>query len=238
MNTEIKKTPLPPYVPYSTFSSFINGLKDTGIPSHIDRSIMTNMSGSGQSAMLATIKALGLIDTNSEPTERLDMLVNGEESQLRETIEAIVIDTYGFLFDESIQIQNTTSKKVEEKFRAAGASGSTLTKCISFFLAAAKAANITVSPHVRAPKLQQSSSSSQRSKKDKDSPGETGKSSSTPPSDVAPAGMRKFEIPLRDIKDGVLYLPIDLKSEDASKALRFIEFTLSQYYDITRDGSG
>ena len=47
--------------------------------------------------------------------------------------------------------------------------------------------------------------------------------------------MRKFEIPLRDFEDGVLYLPEAITDAAAGKALGWIKFTLDQYYDIEKE---
>jgi len=234
MTTDTKKQLTPPYVPYSSFTSFINGLKKTGVPSHIDRSIMNTMSGSGQSAMIAALKSMKLINAESEPDNRLNTLVNGSEEEFSTTMTEIVKSTYAFLFDDSIDIKNTTSKKVEDKFRDRGPTGSTLTKCIAFFLAAAKAANIPVSVHVKAPKLQRSSSKAKPKMKDKGSE-DTHMSETLPSLDNIPEGMERITVPLRNMDDGVILFPNNLSEEDARAAVKMAKFILNNYYGITEE---
>ena len=230
MDGESKKLVVPRYVPYSTFLRFINGLYKIGVPSHIDRSIMDTMSGSGQSAMIAALKSLQLVDADLEPKPALQKLVNGSEDDFSTTLNTLVHSTYAFLFEDSIQIENTTSKKVEEKFRNIGVSGSTLTKCISFFLAAAKAANISVSPHVKAPKLERKTSA----KKSHDS--------AAPPSkhlveDEYPEplheDMEKITVPLPGMEDGYIYFPAKMDKDQSQLAVKMAKFILNNFYGIS-----
>lgn len=232
MATETKKQSTPPYVPYTTFTSFLNGLKKTGIPSHIDRSVMGTMSGSGQSAMIATLKSLRLINAELEPTPELSSLVNGSESDSSTTLCKLVQSTYGFLFDGSIQIENTTSKKVEEKFRNIGASGSTLTKCISFFLAAAKAANIQVSPHVKAPKIQRKTSTKKKYLNKSESNDLDEAPDNAPP---LHEGMEKLTVPLRGMGDGYIYFPSEMTEQQSKLAVKMAKFILDNYYGFDEE---
>ncbi len=232
MATETKKQPTPPYVPYTTFTSFLNSLKKTGIPSHIDRSVMGTMSGSGQSAMIATLKSLRLINLELEPTPELSSLVNGSESDFSTTLNKLVKSTYSFLFDGSIQIENTTSKKVEEKFRNIGASGSTLTKCISFFLAAAKAAGIPVSTHVKAPKIQRKASAkSKDSSKPATSNLDQGQDNSIPSHE----DMEKLTVSLPGMDDGYIYFPSGMTDQQSKLAVKMAKFILDNYYGFEQE---
>lgn len=233
MSEDQKKQAVPPYVPYSTFSSFINGLRKAGLPSHIDRSLMTNMSGSGQAAMLAALKAMKLINIEAEPTTELTTIVEGSEDEFGATMKSVIKRTYPFLFDGAIDIENTTSKKVEDQFRGVGASGSTLTKAISFFLAASKAAGIKVSPHVKAPKLQRSSSpkkpNGQTKKDSKDQDQNDQKQRDTPPPS---SEMERIVVPLRGKDDGLIYFPKSLNEDEAKKAVKMAVFILNNFYGI------
>jgi len=230
MAAEKDKVHVPPYVPYSTFRSFINGLASTGIPSHIDRSIMDKMSGSGQSAMIATLKSLNLVNDKLEPTKSLEVIVTGSENDFSTTLSALIKNTYPFLFDGSINIEKATSKKIEDKFRDAGASGSTLTKCISFFLTAAKAANIPVSPHVKAPKLQRSSTPAK--KKAKAHEKNEVDNNFGEEFDSTPEGMEKITISLPGMDDGIVYFPANMTKEQADLAVKMTKFILNNYYGI------
>ena len=228
MSEKAAKKSLPPYVPYKTFKNFINSLKKGGVPSHIDKSVMGKMSGSAQSAMMAAIKAMGLINGNAESVSKLKQLVEDPDSY-NSVLAEIIPDTYPFLFDGSIDISTATSKLISDKFTQAGASGSTLTKCISFFLASCKDANIIVSPHVKAPPIKRTARKKRTTIVEKPLEQED---TTNDVDDTQYEGMRKFEIPMRDVEDGILYLPEGLEDEDAKKALAFIKFTLKMYYDI------
>jgi len=228
MSETPKKYTVPPYVPHSTFTSFINGLKKAGLPSHIDRSLMTNMSGSGQSAMLAAIKSMGLVNSDSEPMPNLTIIVEGSEEEYVGAMQTVVKHTYPFLFDGSVDIENTTSKKVEDRFRLAGASGSTLTKTISFFLAAAKEAGIAVSSHVKAPKLVRSPAPKKNTGKAKNNVSE---GEETPNIDPPPSkDLEKISFTLRGKPDVIVYFPKGMDDEEAKQVIKATIFNLKMYY--------
>lgn len=243
MPSESTKYPMPPYVPYKTFSSFISKLSENEMmPSHVDKSLMTKMSGSGQSAMISALKSMELVNTNSEPQQRLKKLVHPESpEEYKITLTDIIKNTYPFLFESGFNLQNTTSKQVENKFKdAVGASGSTLTKCISFFLSACKTAQIPVSPHVKAPqppktngnKRKKFQNTQQDNTKPADELGNMNGTTGFPPPLPPEGSMTKFTIPLKDSEDGVVYLPSNLTEQQAKKAVKMAVFILSNYYEI------
>ncbi len=234
MTTNTGKKILPPYVPYSTFVNFIGGLRDAGVPSHIDKSIMPKMSGSGQSAMMAAIKSMHLIDDSSQPTNNLKKLIDSNEDNQSFVMADIVKQTYPLIFDNGFNIKTATSKLVEDKFRDAGASGSTLTKCISFFLAAAKAADLEVSPHVKAPKLQ-TQPRKKRTKPVKERPIQEESSIPSEVEQEVPDGMERITVPLRGMDDGIIYFPSVLDEQEAKKAVKMARFILNNFYGIDDD---
>lgn len=138
---------VPAYVPYRSFRNFIDGLKQ-GIPSRIDRSVMASMSGALQSQLTAALRFLGLISPNGLPGEFLPKLVNSEGPERVRVLRDILHASYPFLF-RGFDLKTATPRMVEEQFSAAGASGGTIAKCLSFFMAAAKEAEIPVSPHLK-----------------------------------------------------------------------------------------
>lgn len=143
-----KKT-VPPYSTYKSFTNFISGLREHGCPSHITRSLLPG-SNSGKAAMGATLRSLDLINSKDEPTEKLKQLVNSEDNY-NALLKDILYASYPFLSDGSLDLANTATEKVVEKFKDLGAGGSTISKCMAFFLAAAKDAGIEVSKYVKAP---------------------------------------------------------------------------------------
>ncbi|SRR6266487_1550666 len=136
----------PPYISYRTFSGFIERLR-TGMPSRVDRSVMSSLSGSNQSQLMAALRYLGLISPNGLPTEKLSKLVSAEDAKFQRGMREILFLSYPFLF-KGFDLQKATFDELTGQFAGAGASGDTVRKCVAFFLAAAKHAGLQVSPFV------------------------------------------------------------------------------------------
>lgn len=152
MNDPTPKSLTPVYVSWGTFVSFINRFRDTGLPQRIDRSLMGNASGSLISSLMAAIKSLGLIDDSQRPTETMKALVSATDEQRKPHYEALFRRTYTFVSDDpEFHLESATTAQLSQKFREQGTSGSTVVKAISFFLSLAKAAEVKVSPHLKAP---------------------------------------------------------------------------------------
>lgn len=209
MNEKDLKAKTPAYVSFKTFSKFINGLQENGIPSHINRSIMDGMSGSAQSAVMGTLEFLNLVTQSGEPTTEFQQLIESNEDNRVSVLRSVIEKSYPFLFSGVIDLKRATTKHVEEAFRAQGVSGSTIVKCIAFFLAAAKASGIQVSPYVKIPILGRSAP----------------KRFATPSSQVVgidsqiddfepPIGSQPLKLPLVGKQDVVLLLPEGFSEED------------------------
>lgn len=152
MAAETKKSEVPPYIAFSTFLSFIKGLAKTGVPSRIDKSLLRNMSGGNQSALLASLKWFDLIDVAGAHGDRLDLLVKAGDSA-GEVLRSMLPDAYHFMSDGSIDLARATGAQIEEKFRSYGLSGSTIIKAMAFFLSACKEAEVPLSTHIKLPKV-------------------------------------------------------------------------------------
>jgi hypothetical protein len=138
---------VPPYVPYRSFRNFVDSLKQ-GIPARIDRSVMASMSGALQSQLTTALRYLGLIKATGQPTDMLANIVNSEGPERTKALKTMLFQSYSFLFAD-FQISTATPRMLEEKFAEAGASGGTLDKCMLFFIAAAKDAELELSPHLK-----------------------------------------------------------------------------------------
>jgi Family of unknown function (DUF5343) len=232
-SAESKKRALPPYVSYTSFYNLINELKKSGIPSHVDRSILNRMSGSAQAAMLATLKSLKLTTLEGEPTENFRSLINASEENFSKILHGIVKSTYDFLFSNSIDLETTTTKKVEEKFREIGASGSTLSRCIAFFLAAAKVANIPVSRYVKPPKIERSLKTKDKVYSEKSQNQENEYHTISEEENLFESSdMVKITIPLRDTLDGLILFPKNMDEKQIRQAVKMADFILKNYYEI------
>ncbi|KXK05383.1 MAG: hypothetical protein UZ03_NOB001000881 [Nitrospira sp. OLB3] len=142
---EIKN--VPPYLPYKTFKNFLEGLR-VAMPARIDRSIMGSLSGGAQKLLIAALKYLSLTNASDAPTEKLTRLVNSSGGEWQKVFKDIVISGYGFIFKDGLDLMRATPRQLDEQFETTGASGDTVRKCVAFFIAAAKDAEIQLSPHI------------------------------------------------------------------------------------------
>src|SRR5260370_23357746 len=136
----------PPYISYRTFSGFSERL-GTGMPSRVDRSVMSSLSGSNQSQLMAALRYLGLISPNGLPTEKLSMLMNSEDAKFQRGMREVLLSSYPFLF-KGFDLQKATFDELRGKFAGAGLSAALVRKCVAFFLPAAKHAGLQVPPFV------------------------------------------------------------------------------------------
>jgi hypothetical protein len=151
MSEPDQKPAIPAYAPYKSLVRFTRQMGEHGLPSHIDRSVLSNMSGSQQSSIMGSLLYLGLIQGDGTPTAAFKKLVKASSADYGGVLREIVTAAYAFMFNDGIDLKSTTTKKVEEKFREQGVSGSTVSKCIAFFLACCKDASIEVSRFVKTP---------------------------------------------------------------------------------------
>jgi len=147
--TEVRG-PTPPYVPFKTFIGFVSRLKETVIPERIDTSVLRTYSGSIGRMLTATLKYLGLIEEGGKTTEKLARLVEAYNTdRWKDELADFVFGAYRDIL-VGLDLDKATRGQLEEKFRARGVDGDTLTKCVSFFLAAIHNAGVTLSPHITA----------------------------------------------------------------------------------------
>lgn len=142
----------PPYLPYKTFRNFIEGLRG-GVPGRIDRTVMPRYSGAVQSMLLGALRYLKLTNPDGSPKPLLTKLAEAESGDRQTLLRDMLRAAYSFMFNGSINLQNATSKQVQEAFAGAGVSGDTVRKAVAFFLAAAKDADIPLSPYLKVREL-------------------------------------------------------------------------------------
>jgi len=151
---------LPPYITFTSLLHFIDSLK-RGIPGQIDRSLMKTMSGSMQAQMMSALKYLHMVDANGNVQDTLTRLVNSEGVERTSTLQEVLKTSYPFLFN-GFDLTRATSSQFRQKFTEIGATGDSVRKCISFFLSAAKEAEIDVSPYITETVRQQGGTSTSR----------------------------------------------------------------------------
>lgn len=161
--TELAIKP-PSSIAYKTLKNFLEIFKDKEIPSHIDRSVLPpSMSGGNQAYLVSALKFLKLISENNVPEENFHLLVKAEGAERTKILREVLTSAYPFLLnDKDLDIERTTTRVVSDKFKETGISGDTVRKALTFFLNAAKDAEMKVSSHI---KTQFSSGKSTRTRK-------------------------------------------------------------------------
>lgn len=157
----------PPYAAYSSFSNFINGLRETDVPPRIDRTVFGNASGSLIYSILASLKSLKLIDDAGVPTKSLHLLVAAsDEKQRAEVMRSILKVGFPTLWNGSIDVSQATAGQFDEHIRVEyDVKGSTLDKIAAFFLAAAADADIPISSYLKARRSQAASAPKRNGKR-------------------------------------------------------------------------
>jgi Family of unknown function (DUF5343) len=144
-NTETEKKPTVPYVPFKTFLSAIDAIKDN-VPANINRSVWPNISGVMISQILGAFRFLGLIHPDGRPTDELHAFAAAKESERKTMMTLWVLDNYKFATAKDLaKMDPSTLNREMRKFNVNGA---TLTKAITFFLQAARYAELPLSPYL------------------------------------------------------------------------------------------
>lgn len=145
MESEKKSGPVPPYVAYKTFKTFLRSIAPT-TPGRIDKSVMKTLSGGVQNQLLQALKYLNLIDANGIPQEKLKHLAAAQGDDYAKSLKEVISTSYDFLHDQTVATM--TSHQLREAFAKTAATGDTVTKCIAFFIPAAKDAGYVLSPYI------------------------------------------------------------------------------------------
>jgi Family of unknown function (DUF5343) len=138
----------PPYTSYRTFKTFIEDLHERGVPSRVDRSVLTRFSGVVGTQLMHALRFLGLIEEDGRPTPRLKELVNAHGAgHWPETLLERLRQEYAPMF--AIDLETATPSHFNEAFRRAfPAADAVVQKCVTFFLYAANDAGVKISGRV------------------------------------------------------------------------------------------
>jgi len=138
----------PPYTSYRTFRTFIEDLREHGLPSRVDRSVLTRFSGVVGAQLTHALRFLGLVEDEGRPTELLSALVKADEAgRWPEALLDLLRREYAPIF--AIDLETATPSHFNEAFRKAfPAADAVVQKCVTFFLYAAKDAGVKISGRV------------------------------------------------------------------------------------------
>ena len=138
----------PPYTSYQTLKTMAQQMNEHGLPSRIDRSVLTNFSGAVGTQLLTALKFLNLTDNDGHPTDALNELVTSYGTEeWSKNLSDIVRKAYEPIFE--LDLQTASPNQFTDKFRAAYPSTEDVSrKSITFFLNAAQDSEITISPYI------------------------------------------------------------------------------------------
>jgi hypothetical protein len=153
---------VPPYVPFSTFRNFLEKIS-LRVPSRIDQSVMPRTSRAIRFQLAAALRYLGLVTSDGSRTETLMRLAKARGDERRRIFGEIVRAAYPYLFGP-FDLATCTTSQIHQEFKRR-ASGSTVRKCVAFFVAACRDAGVEISPHIKpfggtGPGVQKSATSS------------------------------------------------------------------------------
>ena len=145
---QARSTRTPPYTSYRTFKTFIEDLRERGVPSRIDRSVLTRLSGVVGTQLMHALRFLGLIEDDGGPTQALRELVNAHGAgHWPETLLELLRRRYAPMF--AIDLETATPSHFNQAFRKAfPAADAVVQKCVTFFLYAANDAGVKISGRV------------------------------------------------------------------------------------------
>lgn len=214
--------------------SFIKGLRETGIPSRIDKSVLSKLSGSSQSALIAALKWLDLIDAVGVPTPKLHILVDADGPKYSQALRSVLEASYAFMTDGTIDLAKGTGSQLEAKFREYGVQGSTVVKSMAFFIVAARDAGVQLGPHIKAPKVLSNGGAKKRVKKAAqaaDAVNDEPDGDDDDPDGIPEhmPGFVKIPIPLHGMEDGAVFLPDNMTAAQWAYALKITKFLIENY---------
>ncbi len=207
-----ERVPLPPYISFKTFLGFIQRMKEMGLPERIDSSILRTYSGSVASNLTTALKYLKLIEDGGQTTAGLQRLVATYDtphwqSEFREILDAVYKNVIG-----NLKLEIATPAQLDEKFKALGAGGEVLRKCVLFYLAASQESGAVLSPHILNRPRSKPDAGRNRGKKSRKALSDSLDNSEETP---LQEGTVRFSFPVPGCKASAnLSLPSDIELED------------------------
>jgi hypothetical protein len=214
MTDSTTKIPSPPYVSFKTFTTLLDQLKEAKlVPDQIDRSFLKNFSGAAQSELQLALKFFGFTDENYRVKPALEDFAFASNSDRKSKLAELLVLRYDFVLkNPSINIEKATTNQVADAFRTKQLSGSTLSRAVSFFIAAAKETGIKIPEHLKAPAISKESTPKPRKKGASDS--KTADEKIDEESDLSKPRPHNFEIPIPGKSSVKISVPADFDSQD------------------------
>lgn len=135
----------PPYLPFSSFMTALDRLAQA-IPNVITKEVFPSHSGLLQGQVLGALKFFDLIDKNGIPKgDRLERLaLEKEVHERRANVRTLLKSSYVDII--KLDLRKLSPSQLDAAFSAYGVSGDTKKKAKTFFVTAAKFAELNLSP--------------------------------------------------------------------------------------------
>jgi hypothetical protein len=134
-----------PYLPFKTFMGALDQFNH-GVPPLIDRGIWRTQPGGTQGLIMGALRFFDLIDDSNRPTTLLHRVVATKDNRPA-AIRVMLETSYSALLTHDIS--KMTAKMLEDGIEQYGVSGETRKKAVTFFLQAAKYADMPLSPFLQ-----------------------------------------------------------------------------------------
>jgi hypothetical protein len=137
----------PVYIPWATFLSGVQSLRDQGLPDVIDRTAWRSRSGADQSGLMSAFRFLGLIDEDGKTQTLLRSLVSASpgSDQEKQVLLQLLRVRYAAVF--ALDLSTATPGALKDAVKSFG-DFSTLSRAVRFFLKAAGYSGVTLSPRL------------------------------------------------------------------------------------------
>lgn len=138
----------PPYISYTTLKTVLGNFESEGIPPQIDRSVFPKFSGGVQNQVMLALRSLDLVDEKNGPTQTLsDMVYAYGTDEYPKVLRRVLIETYPYVIE--LDLLSATPSMFAEAFKNnINAKEDVLRKCRTFFLNAAKEAQIPIGTRI------------------------------------------------------------------------------------------
>lgn len=138
----------PPYISFQTFLTLLDELRTNGIPGQIDRSILRRFSGATGTQLLSALRALGVVDSEDRPLPSLVSMVQADDVQFGVLLHNLLRSAYPYVF--KLDLMTATPTMFADAFKDnTSAKEDVLRKCRTFFIHAAKRAEIPLGPRLQ-----------------------------------------------------------------------------------------
>ena len=229
--TESERTA--PYLPYATFKGFIRDLKESVVPTRIDRTIMKHMSGGDQSQLRTALRFFEFVTGEDfQVTPEFKLVVDTYDTEFWKGMVLKMVARYDAILD-GLELKTTTPGLLEEAFRERGnVEGSALKKAVRFFSQMAEEAGVELSPLLKGRKGANTPRSGTPRKPRVARQAAGGDDDAADAETRPPAGVKMIRFPLPD-RDVRMWLPNDLTDAE----LTFVWKYLKDYLKL-RQGQG